>query len=478
MKAAKTARRRTWAEMDHDDALLLEEIVRRSRVEERGPIAEFLAKKQAEQERQTSSNYRTALLRFHAFLGEDATVGDVNEAAGFRYLEHLRAQGLADNSIATYIKAVKVFTRWMHKKGWTERDRFEDVKQPPFVRPKFDTLSPEHKQAILGAFDPQTFLGARNLAIVCVFLDTGIRREELAHLEEARVHLSASYVEVYSEKTDEWRIVPLSGEAAAACQNYLKWRTRLFEKPVRRRAAPYDSNHRRKAPRTLSTTKFFCSGEGAPLSADAVGLIVRRLRERLAADGVKLHLNVAAHPTAAWVWRQLIEATPWGRQPRYLLRDRDAVYGGDFVPRARRRGIRTLLSPVRAPRANAIAERVVRTLRDECLDRLVILNERPSERCSRSSSSTTTRTVHIGAWHWIPPGPRPAPPPARSTRGPCLASCSMSTSAPPDGRTSFAPPQVIRAGAGVVNMDWLGLAVQRRPPEQPGPAMTATLTER
>jgi transposase InsO family protein len=89
-----------------------------------------------------------------------------------------------------------------------------------------------------------------------------------------------------------------------------------------------------------------------------------------------VHLNVTAHPTAAWVWRQLIEATPWGRQPRYLLRDRDAVYGGAFVPRARRLGIRTVLSPVRAPRANAVAERVVRTLRNDCLDRLLILNER------------------------------------------------------------------------------------------------------
>ena len=48
-----------------------------------------------------------------------------------------------------------------------------------------------------------------------------------------------------------------------------------------------------------------------------------------------VHLNVTAHPTAAWVWRQLVEATAWGRRPRFLLRDRDAVYGGDFA-RARR----------------------------------------------------------------------------------------------------------------------------------------------
>ena len=89
-----------------------------------------------------------------------------------------------------------------------------------------------------------------------------------------------------------------------------------------------------------------------------------------------MHLAVTAHPTAAWVWRQLVEATPWGRRPRYLVRDRDRVYGGDFVVRARGMGIETLLTPIRAPRANAIAERVVRTLRTECLDHVLILDER------------------------------------------------------------------------------------------------------
>jgi transposase InsO family protein len=88
-----------------------------------------------------------------------------------------------------------------------------------------------------------------------------------------------------------------------------------------------------------------------------------------------VHLNVTAHPTAAWVWRQLIEATPWGRSPRYLVRDRDAVYGRDFVERARGLGIETVLTPVRAPRANAVAERLVGTLRRECLDHVIILNE-------------------------------------------------------------------------------------------------------
>jgi len=88
-----------------------------------------------------------------------------------------------------------------------------------------------------------------------------------------------------------------------------------------------------------------------------------------------VHLAVTSHPTAAWVWRQLIEATPWGRQPKYLIRDRDRVYGGAFAARAKALGIRTLLTPFRAPKANAIAERVVRTLRNECLHHLLILNK-------------------------------------------------------------------------------------------------------
>jgi transposase InsO family protein len=88
-----------------------------------------------------------------------------------------------------------------------------------------------------------------------------------------------------------------------------------------------------------------------------------------------VHCVVTAHPTAAWVWRQLINATPWGRAPRYLLRDRDAVYGPDFARKAAALGIRTVLTPVRAPRANAIAERLVGTLRRECLDHIIIVNE-------------------------------------------------------------------------------------------------------
>ena len=88
-----------------------------------------------------------------------------------------------------------------------------------------------------------------------------------------------------------------------------------------------------------------------------------------------IHINVTAHPTAAWIWQQLIQATPWGTGPKYLIRDRDCAYGQGFAGRARALGTQTLLTPIRAPRANAVAERVIGTLRRECLDHLIVLNE-------------------------------------------------------------------------------------------------------
>src|SRR5262249_7828780 len=88
-----------------------------------------------------------------------------------------------------------------------------------------------------------------------------------------------------------------------------------------------------------------------------------------------VHVNVTANPTAAWVWRQLIEATPWGRKPRHLLRDRDAASGRDFRQRARRIGIDAIVTPTASPRANAVIERLIGTLRRECLDHLIILDK-------------------------------------------------------------------------------------------------------
>jgi transposase InsO family protein len=74
-------------------------------------------------------------------------------------------------------------------------------------------------------------------------------------------------------------------------------------------------------------------------------------------------------------WQQLLDATPDDKQPRFLIHDRDGVNGADFDARMGRLSILGIRTPVMAPRANAVAERMVGTFRRECLDHLIVLNE-------------------------------------------------------------------------------------------------------
>jgi len=88
-----------------------------------------------------------------------------------------------------------------------------------------------------------------------------------------------------------------------------------------------------------------------------------------------LHFNVTAHPTAEWTAQQLVQAFPWDSAPRYLLRDRDGIFGGDFVQQVKVMGIKEVLSAPRSPWQRAYVERVIGTIRRECLDHLIVFNE-------------------------------------------------------------------------------------------------------
>jgi putative transposase len=89
-----------------------------------------------------------------------------------------------------------------------------------------------------------------------------------------------------------------------------------------------------------------------------------------------IHVGVTRSPTDAWVAQQLREATPYGQAPKYLIRDNDSKFGSSFARVARTSGIKLLKTPFHAPRANAVCERFLRSVRQECLDHLLILQEK------------------------------------------------------------------------------------------------------
>jgi putative transposase len=93
-----------------------------------------------------------------------------------------------------------------------------------------------------------------------------------------------------------------------------------------------------------------------------------------------IHAGVTRSPSDPWVAQQLREATPYGQAPKYLIRDNDSKFGPCFARVAATSAIETLKIPYHAPRANAVCERFLRSVRQECLDHLFIFHEKQLQR--------------------------------------------------------------------------------------------------
>jgi transposase InsO family protein len=89
-----------------------------------------------------------------------------------------------------------------------------------------------------------------------------------------------------------------------------------------------------------------------------------------------LHVHVTSHPTAVWTAQQMIEALPEETRLRYVIRDRDAIYGTEFQRRVAGMGLVEVPIAPRSPSQNAYVERFVGSLRRECLDHMIALNKR------------------------------------------------------------------------------------------------------
>jgi transposase InsO family protein len=89
-----------------------------------------------------------------------------------------------------------------------------------------------------------------------------------------------------------------------------------------------------------------------------------------------IHFNVTTNPTAQWTAQQVTEAFPWDTAPKYLLRDRDKIFGKLFQGRVRSMGIEEVLTAYRSPWQNAYVERLNGSIRRECTDHIIVWNER------------------------------------------------------------------------------------------------------
>jgi transposase InsO family protein len=98
-------------------------------------------------------------------------------------------------------------------------------------------------------------------------------------------------------------------------------------------------------------------------------VIVRPARREL------VWINVTAHPTAEWIAQQVTESFPWNEAPRYVIRDRDGIYGAAVTRRLRAMGIRDEPISPGSPWQNGYVERLIGTIRRECLDHMIVFGE-------------------------------------------------------------------------------------------------------
>src|SRR5216684_1307046 len=116
-----------------------------------------------------------------------------------------------------------------------------------------------------------------------------------------------------------------------------------------------------------------------------------------------IHVGVTRYPTDAWTAQQLREATAFGVGPKYLIRDNDGKFGVGFARVATTSNIEILKTPYYAPRANAICERFLGSVRRECLDHILILSEKQLHRVLRAYVAYFNRArPHQGIHQQVP----------------------------------------------------------------------------
>jgi len=130
-----------------------------------------------------------------------------------------------------------------------------------------------------------------------------------------------------------------------------------------------------------------------------------------------LHVNVTAHPTACWTMQQLREAVPADHTYCFLIHDRDTIFSRQLDQGVHHLGLRVLRTPIRSPQANAYCERLLGTLRRECLDFLIPLTENHLRRLLNEwVQHYNTGRPHVALGPGLPQPPPPSPAPLQAHR--------------------------------------------------------------
>jgi site-specific recombinase XerD len=178
-------------------------------------------------------------------------------------------------TIQTYVRALRGFFNWLYQEGYTGENRLARLRPPKAPIKVVDILTQEEVAKILASINPNTAAGARNYAIMVLFLDTGLRSSELRNFELTDINIQGGYLKVMGKGAKE-RIVPFGTTAQKAALRYML--------------------HFRPEPFNLTIQNFFLTLDGKPLTENSIKMIFERLSSK---SGVKrLHPHLCRHTFA------------------------------------------------------------------------------------------------------------------------------------------------------------------------------------
>lgn len=226
------------------------------------------------------SDVLNLFLRWLESEGMSKEIGAVGETEVRGFILHLQerkvnGKPLSTHSIANRVRGLRGFFSWLAAKRYTEENVLKNLRLPKTTQIVIEPLNPEEVILIFSNINEDTALGARNAAIMALFLDTGLRLSEVVNLNEEDVHLDQRYIKVMGKGAKE-RIVPVGTSCQKALLHYY--------------------HHFRMEPAHARVDSFFLTIDGYPMTTEAITSMMDRLAKK---TGLKrLHPHLLRHTYA------------------------------------------------------------------------------------------------------------------------------------------------------------------------------------
>ena len=174
----------------------------------------------------------------------------------YLYEKKIRGKPLSKNTVANRVRSIRCFFSWFADEGYTDGHVLASFKPPRVVKTIVEPLTPQQIGKLFSSINQNTAMGARNAAVLALFLDTGLRLSELANLKETDVHLEQRYVKVMGKGSKE-RMVPVGEKALEVTRLY------LFQA-------------RQNLLKGRSSAHLFLNSRGKPISRQGFWKIIRK----------------------------------------------------------------------------------------------------------------------------------------------------------------------------------------------------------